>query len=264
MLDIPYVPFRPSTADTSLRAFHRDPAIKARYLARVHVHQQQQDFTCYASGESAGAAGWRGRPVECTVHDHQDPYTQAAAQLGVLAIVAQLEDALFEWLPEDRAQEWPVQFLQVIPVGAVLDHVWPVFARWLLGDETWGVVRFARTTPQREAIQHVSELMGKRAAGEVITLLAWQAASAAAAAALATASYASEANALSVAAVLTSPTATSWEVLAAAIAAAQTAASEAAEATGAYTVETESLAAEAQAHAMADYVLALLAAAPAG
>lgn len=64
-------------------------------------------------------------------------------ELGIPAVLADLEARLAHYLPPDEAERWPERFLQAIPVGADLALVWPRFAVWLLTDPDHGARRLA-------------------------------------------------------------------------------------------------------------------------
>ena len=99
---------------TELRAFHGDPAIKAKYIARVEAHR--------VADELIRGVGWengRGCAIGCTLdaYDH----SRYPIELGLPEWFARLEDAIFEGLPVERALCWPSDVLRAIPVGAVID-----------------------------------------------------------------------------------------------------------------------------------------------
>src|SRR5437868_8992456 len=96
-----------------LRAFHGDPAIKAKYLERVRAHREADQLVRGLYWD-----GWKGCAVGCTIHsgDHRAYETE----LGIPRNVAHLEDSIFERLRPGDAQDWPERFLEAIAVGADL------------------------------------------------------------------------------------------------------------------------------------------------
>jgi hypothetical protein len=131
----------------TIKAFHGDPEIKAKYLARVRAHRAADELihgTYWVDG--------KGCAVGCTVHSSS--HVAYETELGIPIILARLEDGIFEGLPNEDSMMWPEAFLDAIPVGADLSMVWPKFALWLLGDPADGVVRFA-TDDTRPAIELV-------------------------------------------------------------------------------------------------------------
>ena len=90
-----------------LRAFHNDPAIKAKYLARVRAHRLADELihgTYWQYG--------KGCAVGCTIHSSN--HAAYETELGIPEILARLEDGLFEALPNGEAKVWPEAFLKAI------------------------------------------------------------------------------------------------------------------------------------------------------
>jgi hypothetical protein len=180
-----------------LIAFHGDANVKDKYMKRLEAHK--------AADEIIKGLYWKdgkGCAVGCTVHSGN--HANYETELGIPRILARLEDGIFESLQNGRAKEWPIQFLSAINVGADLSNVWPQFAVWMLVDETWGVLHFARKEKTKEAIVAIAKFYqeGKFAKKEYYseirklrTSAAASAASAAAASAADAASYAAAAAA---------------------------------------------------------------------
>jgi hypothetical protein len=97
-------------------AFHNDPAIKKKYLARVRAHRKADEIVKGQFWEKG-----KGCAIGCTIHSsiHSDYETE----LGIPEWVAHVEDVIFEGLPNKRAKLWPEEFLSAIPVGADLNGV---------------------------------------------------------------------------------------------------------------------------------------------
>jgi hypothetical protein len=134
-----------------LIAFHGDVKVKAKYEARIHAHKLADQIIHGTYWEDG-----KGCAVGCTIHS--DNHAEYETLLGIPRILARLEDGIFEALPNERALEWPGQFLKAIPVGADLSGVWPKFAQWLLTDPENGVIKFSKTQNTKDAIQAVSDL----------------------------------------------------------------------------------------------------------
>ena len=96
---------------TTLRAFHGDPKIKAKYLARVRRHAAADELV-----QGTGWADGKGCAIGCTLdaYDH----TRYPVELGIPVEMAYLEDAIFELLPSADAHAWPEAFLRAIPLGS--------------------------------------------------------------------------------------------------------------------------------------------------
>jgi len=146
-----------------LIAYHGDPAVKEKYLARMRAH--------IAADELIHGTYWergKGCAVGCTVHsgDH-GAYER---ELGIPRILARLEDGIFESLPNGKSKLWPEKFLSAIEPGADLAMVWPQFAVWMLTDSKWGVVRFAKTEKSKKAIFDISDAYGQVVSGSKVSL----------------------------------------------------------------------------------------------
>jgi hypothetical protein len=139
---------------TLLRAFHNDAKIKEKYLSRVRAHKAADEIIHGTYGEQVGMT-YKGCAVGCTIHSG----THAAyeAELGIPQILARLEDGIFEGLNSPRDKEWPEQFLESVPVGVDLSNIWPQFAIWILIDEQWGVLQFAKKDKTKESIKAVAK-----------------------------------------------------------------------------------------------------------
>jgi hypothetical protein len=150
-----------------LIAYHGNPAIKRKYIARVERHRKAahilQGYDYWKDG--------RGCAVGCSIHGSS--HEAYELELGIPALIAHLEDSIFEALPEARAQLWPSAFLRAIQPGADLSLVWPQFAVWMLTDPRDGVLQLALGRSGYEnAIRGVSDLYvewvggGKKPGGE--------------------------------------------------------------------------------------------------
>jgi hypothetical protein len=153
-----------------MRAFHGNPAIKEKYLARVRAHRAADELI-----RGTGWDGHRGCAVGCTLerYDH-NAYPD---ELGIPVELAYLEDKIFENLPENHLA-WPEEFLSAIEPGADLSMVWPQFAVWLLG-----ATRQHCDEASKAATDTVVALYLRRIGGDEPTQKEWAAASDAARAA---------------------------------------------------------------------------------
>jgi hypothetical protein len=172
-----------------MKAFHGDPKVKAKYLARVRAHRKADQLVKGYYWEHG-----KGCAVGCTVHSSS--HTAYETELGIPRILARLEDGIFEALPNGDAMVWPENFLAAIEPGADLALVWPRFAVWMLADETWGVLQFAKSERAKRAILAVSDAYRKVVGGEKVDVEVWRDLRAAAYAA----AYAADADAAAYAA----------------------------------------------------------------
>jgi hypothetical protein len=138
-----------------LVAFHNDPKIKDKYIARVKAHKAADEIIHGKYVQKYGKGQIKGCAVGCTLHS--DDHGAYETELGIPRILARLEDGIFESLNSPRDTEWPLQFLEATPVGADLSNVWPQFAAWMLVDKEWGVIQFAKTDRTKKAIQAIAE-----------------------------------------------------------------------------------------------------------
>jgi hypothetical protein len=103
-----------------MKAFHGDPAIKERYLARLKAHHAADEII-----QGTGYNGTHGCAVGCTLNQYD--HRAYENELGLPRWLAHLEDRIFEGLPPVAAQRFAVDFLEAVPVGADVERV-----RWLL------------------------------------------------------------------------------------------------------------------------------------
>ena len=195
-------------------AYHSNPDLKAQFVRLLEWHKEQDKIVqgTYQDDEERDhylVNGWsfksfgRGCAVGCSIESlriitartdlEYDDHVAYEELIGVPRILARLEDGIFEKLPIEEARDWPIRFAAAIPVGADLSLVWPRFAVWLLADPQDGVIQFAKTQKQRQVIQAVADLYGRRVEGQEPTESEWRAAAYAAAyAADAAAAYAAD------------------------------------------------------------------------
>jgi hypothetical protein len=154
----------------TLLAYHGDPQIKEKYLARVRAHAAADEIV-----KGQYWQGGKGCAVGCTIHgsDHGD----YEIELGIPREIAFLEDAIFEGLPTGKAKAWPERFLSAIRPGQDLSLVWPRFALRMLTDEKHGMATIAKDQPEAlKIIQSATELFERHVAGNPPSVDEWNAA----------------------------------------------------------------------------------------
>ena len=106
-------------------AYHNDPAIKEKYLNRV-ISDRKADNIIQGTGWENG----KGCSVGCTfkAYDH----SRGPVEIGVPEWLIQINDKIFEGLPENKAVEWPERFLSAINPGADLDQIKNPFMIFIL------------------------------------------------------------------------------------------------------------------------------------
>jgi len=110
--------------DKTMRAFHNDPAIREKYMARLRAHAEADEIVKGQYWQNG-----KGCAVGCTIHgsDHQAYETE----LGIPVALAMLEDRIFENLPSTLAMKWPLRFLGAFETGVDYSRVSWKFLYWL-------------------------------------------------------------------------------------------------------------------------------------
>ncbi len=154
-----------------MKAFHGDPKVKEKYLARVKAHRKADQIVQGHYWDRGSCA------VGCTIHgSNHEAYE---TKLGIPIQLAYLQDMIFEELPNKEAKDFPVDFLESIPVGADLKPVLPRFLHWLLVDPEDGVIQYAQDEKEeqvKEAILSVADLYSRVMKGQEVTNEQWSAA----------------------------------------------------------------------------------------
>lgn len=131
-----------------LLSFHGKQEIKDIYLKRVETHYKLDEIMKGFYWEEG-----KGCAVGCTVHsDRHDAYQE---ELGIYRHLALIEDSIFENLPNEEAKEFPLQFLNAIPVGVNTDLAFKKFVLWNLADEKEGLLTVLKDEKQRVLVERV-------------------------------------------------------------------------------------------------------------
>jgi hypothetical protein len=159
----------------SLVAFHNDPALKQKYIARVRGHRKAGRIhrDAYRRNSKRGA-------ITATVNSLD--YGAYEPQLGIPEALAHLESALFWELPPQRLRFWPEQFLIAISPGTNLSLVCSRMLYWLFSDPA-GITQYTKKT-DIQAMHAIAQLYSRRITGSEPKYKDWSHAST-----LATASY---------------------------------------------------------------------------
>ena len=110
---------------TELISFHGKQEIKDNLLKQLKAH--------YEADEIIKGKYWKngkGCAVGCSVHSSD--HFEYEKQLGISVVLAKLEDSIFEGLPNKEAKEFPIKFIEAIPVGVNLDSVFYKFFAQLI------------------------------------------------------------------------------------------------------------------------------------
>lgn len=112
-----------------LIAYHNDQQVKEAALAQIRAHvAEDRLLKGYYWKNGMGSA------VGCQIHSGN--YVEYESRFGIPEMLAWLEDAIFEGLPNDKAQAWPERFMSAIRPGDDLSRVGWQFVYWLLTDAT--------------------------------------------------------------------------------------------------------------------------------
>ena len=94
----------------TLQAFHNDTKIQQKFINRLEDHFKQDEIIKGTYWENG-----KGCAVGCTVHSNS--HNCYELELGIPEWLAKLEDTLFEGMENEKAKEFPLKFLQSIPLG---------------------------------------------------------------------------------------------------------------------------------------------------
>jgi hypothetical protein len=120
-----------------LGAWHGDPALKERIVARMKQHREADAFVhgLYQRLDSKLALGYKGCAIGCAL-DPQEPdsigegrrpyggwWAEVERQFGIPEDVAEMIDDNFECLGRPDDANFAVEVLEAVPVGADLSSV---------------------------------------------------------------------------------------------------------------------------------------------
>lgn len=143
-------------------SFFGDQGLKNAVVERVQEHQRLDQILQGKYWEQCDDGVFRGCGIGCVTHssDHMD--FERLLQLPVA--LAYLYEHIFESLPGEDANAWPLRFIQAVPVGVDLDLVLPKFVHWILADPD-GIRRHADAAT-RPIIGTLTGMYARRIAGE--------------------------------------------------------------------------------------------------
>jgi hypothetical protein len=162
----------PTKEMKKLRAFHGDPAIKDKYVARVRQHAAADAIVKGQYWENG-----KGCAVGCTIEGSE--HARYETELGIPEAIARVEDYLFERMPNEDAKTFPLRLLESIPVGADLSLV-PTNLIIFILDDLQNVKEVKEDAAVSKAISDTAGLWKKVAAGKKVEASAWSAAESAA------------------------------------------------------------------------------------
>lgn len=136
-----------------MKAFHGDEAVKQKYLARLKVHHEADEIV-----QGTGWENGHGCAVGCTLNAYD--HSAYENELGLPQWLALLEDRIFEGLPSIDAQQFAVDFLEAVPVGADVEKV-----RWQLASQ--------RHTRDRDRLKYNPEPYAKQCVAAIDLVIAY-------------------------------------------------------------------------------------------
>jgi hypothetical protein len=101
---------------TPMLAYHNGPALKTAILSQLQAHHDADQIVKGRYWEDG-----KGCAVGCTIHSGD--HAEYEVLFGIPIMLAWLEDTIFEGLPNDLAQTWPMRFMSAIRPGADLSRV---------------------------------------------------------------------------------------------------------------------------------------------
>lgn len=137
-------------------AYHGNPKKKAAILKQLRAHAKADEIVKGVYWENG-----KGCAVGCTVHSSE--HSAYESEFGIPRMLARLEDAIFEGLPNAKAKKWPIQFMSAIKPGADLHRVGWKFLYWLLTDER--VNPSIKNPPMQNEVKACADVLLPLAAG---------------------------------------------------------------------------------------------------
>ena len=108
-------------------AYHNDPQIKADILAQLERHRAADELVKGQYWEDG-----KGCAVGCTIHSGD--HAEYEVRFGIPQMLARFKDRIFEGLPNEKSQKWPIRFMSSIEPGQDFSFVGWRFLHRLLTD----------------------------------------------------------------------------------------------------------------------------------
>lgn len=156
------------TTTKQVLTFHGRPEIKAFFVSRARSHREADEIVKGQYWQDG-----KGCAVGCLIHG--DRHAQLAEELGIPLQMAYLIDHLLEGQPNEPAKDFPVRFVEAIPVGVDLEPVMDRFFLALLSNPQHGVILSANAAV-RDPIETVIALYRRQVEGNYPSREEWRAA----------------------------------------------------------------------------------------
>jgi hypothetical protein len=166
-----------------MKTFKNNPQLKKDLLRELRKHRKADEIIQGVYWEDG-----KGCAVGCSIQSlkdikHKDfdnaDHSLYETELGLPEWLAQLEDRIFEGLPNGKARNFPIDLIAAIPVGIgkkQMDIVYHKFLYWLLIDKNDGVIKYSNAITDK-AIRDIAELHNK-AITKKVTEEEWESAGA--------------------------------------------------------------------------------------
>ena len=150
-----------------MQAYLNDPKLKAETVAAMEAD--------IAAERLVSGGYWNGETgcfVGCVIRG--ESHSKFEIKIGVPRVLARIGDRIFEGLKRcNERQKFAIDFLKAIPEGADLSGVWDKFAVFMLIDEEFGVVNFAKKDYAKKLIRDIADMYKRKISGEKIDANTW-------------------------------------------------------------------------------------------
>lgn len=152
-------------------AFTNTPITKEQFSANIKRHYEADNFIKDTYWENG-----KGCAVGCQFAELADTdeelHVFGEENTNVPKELYELEDEIFEGLPNELSKEWPIRFDSALKEGKDYTKVWHKFAVWLLVDDGHGIIQYA-DEEGKKAVRKVAELHKRSANGVNVRQKSW-------------------------------------------------------------------------------------------
>ncbi len=151
-----------------MKAFTNTVETKAEAVSSARRHRKL-DMLVKGTYSQGSGASFKGCSVGCTYQPFRGKvqadnlHALSEPVHGIPQSLTRIRDTVFEWLPEDAAKDWHVNFTIAIHVGADLSMVTSKLMYWLMTDKS-GIRKHAKKSTLK-IIDKIAELYKQRING---------------------------------------------------------------------------------------------------
>jgi hypothetical protein len=123
-----------------MKAFNNKKALKKELIAQLKHHQKLDTFIqgTWITGDPVPGNGKKGCFYGCTMQTEDEPREKFSQKYDIDLWYCFLTERLFEGLPDGEFQKFPVESIEIIPVGFDFDKIKsPFFKANLLKQLEW-------------------------------------------------------------------------------------------------------------------------------